>query len=331
MQEFNKIDRLTFKKKSIIDKSNIDQRLFNQVNFLNKEKLKTFYLNKNLGFPLLLNYNDDCFINKKNIFKINKLEFSKMIFGDSDFKYSQSKFYLRNGISFCENGELKRQYVEYYNYISKHNRSLIQFIQKLKKNNLKVGAFQTRNIPHYGHELIIKKLLTLVDIVIINPVIGPKKKGDFKSFALHKIFNYLSKAKYNNKIIYFPVIANMQYSGPREAIHHAILRENLGFDYFTIGRDHAGADGFYKNFEAINFIKKFIKTLKINIFAHKGTYFCKKCNMATFYENCKHKKFLTNISGSNFRNCIIKKEIYDYADKNMQYFIKKNIKNKIFY
>ena len=86
-----------------------------------------------------------------------------------------------------------------------------------------MGAFQTRNIPHSGHEEIIKQLLNKSNHVIVNPVIGPKKIGDINYNFLKKIYNFLINKKYKNKVSYFPVIANMFYAGPREAMHHAII------------------------------------------------------------------------------------------------------------
>lgn len=330
MQTINQIDQLTYDEKSVIDKSNIDSNFFYQSSFVNNEILKDFYRKSNYGFPLTLNKNDKCFKNKKNFFKINKKEFSKFIFKDGYMKYGQSNYFFKNGNIFCTNGDLKKKYLNTYNFISKHNRNLINYVKRLKSKKLKIGAFQTRNIPHFGHELIIRNLLKKVDIVFINPVIGPKKNGDFKSSALNKIYNYLGKNKYDNKILYYPIIANMHYSGPREAIHHIILRQNVGFDYFTVGRDHAGSENFYGKFEAVKLVNKIKEKFQIKIITHKGTYYCKKCKKVTFYEDCIHKKYLENISGSDFRNCINSKTIYKHADHKLQIYINK-LKDNIFY
>lgn len=330
MQYLNKIDKLTLKEKSIIDLSNINQNLITQNSFLTESDLNNFYKKNYYGFPLLLNSKDNCFINKKNIFSINKEKFSRFIYGDKKFVYSHSLLFFENGNEFAEFGVLKKKYLKIYNLINLHNLNLIKLVKKLKRKGLKISSFQTRNIPHLGHELIIKKLLSMTDIVIINPVIGPKKKGDFKSHTLQKVYNYLSKSKYDKKIIFYPIIANMHYSGPREALHHCILREKLGFDCFTVGRDHAGSDAFYYKFAAINAIKRNVKEFKIKIHTHKGSYFCNKCKKIVFYENCDHKKYFINISGSDFRDCIANKKLYEYADQNLQKYIHK-LNFKLFY
>ena len=330
MQNFRQIDNLKFDEKSVIDKSNLDQNLFLQNNFLNSKSLLEYYNKIYSGFPLLLNKNDKCFKNKKNHFNIDKNDFAKFIYQDKKFDYLQTIDFFKYGNNFCEKAELKKKYIKIYHNISKHNLGLVKYISSLKKKKLKISSFQTRNIPHFGHELIIKKLLENSDLVIINPVIGPKKKGDFTSYALNKIFNYLSEFKYDRKIIFFPIIANMFYSGPREAMHHIILRERIGFDYFTVGRDHAGTDNFYKKFDAINAVTKHKNKFKIKILIHKGTYYCQKCKKVKFYDQCSHKKSLVNISGSEFRKFISNKEIYEHADIDLQKYIHK-LKGKIFY
>ena len=61
-----------------------------------------------------------------------------------------------------------------------------------------------------------------------------------------------------------------------EALHHLNIREKLKFDYFAIGRDHAGAENVYKNDDAVKLVKN-LKKFKINIFYHKGAFYCAKC------------------------------------------------------
>ena len=58
----------------------------------------------------------------------------------------------------------------------------------------------------------------------------------------------------------------MIYAGSREALHHLLIRQNLGFDYFTIGRDHAGAFGQYKPSDGVNLSKKYSNKFKIKLY-----------------------------------------------------------------
>ena len=155
-------------------------------------------------------------------------------------------FSIENGNTFSSEATPKKKYLPSIDDIKKNNLSLISKIKNIKKTGNTVAAFQTRNIPHFGHEKIIEDLLLQFNYVIINPVIGPKKAGDAKSDLLSLIYNHLGKKYYDNKIIFHPLCANMFYAGPREAIHHALLRQKVGFSGFIIGRDHAGAQNNYR-------------------------------------------------------------------------------------
>ena len=121
----------------------------------------------------------------------------------------------------------------------------------------------------------------------------------------------------------------MFYARPREALHHANIRSVLGFKYFVVGRDHAGAENLYKSNAAFEMIKKNQKFLSIKIEKLLGAYYCKKCKKVVIKDkDCNHS-LLLNISGSEFRKCLEKKTYFKYADKKVQNFIFK-LKNKLF-
>jgi sulfate adenylyltransferase len=67
----------------------------------------------------------------------------------------------------------------------------------------------------------------------------------------------------------------MFYSGPREAAHHANIRERLGFDYFIVGRDHAGAENFYPKNASSKLLTKHKNKFKIKIIPIKAVTFVK--------------------------------------------------------
>ena len=125
-----------------------------------------------------------------------------------------------------------------------------------------------------------------------------------------------------------PIIANMFYAGPREAIHHANIRKSLGFKNFVIGRDHAGAFDNYGALDAYKLVSKYKKKLNINIVSLKGAYHCKDCKKIVINFSCKHKDY-QNISGTEFRKKLESKKIFFFADKEMQKKLHK-IKKKIF-
>ena len=92
-----------------------------------------------------------------------------------------------------------------------------------------------------------------------------------------------------------------------------MIRKNLGFQCFYIGRDHAGAENLYKNLSAIKAAKKYKNKFSIKILTSKGGYYCKICDKYLIKDSCRHKK-LTNVSGTEFRKCLNRKFLYVHAD-----------------
>lgn len=116
-----------------------------------------------------------------------------------------------------------------------------------------VCAFQTRNVPHRGHEDMQKTVLRLVDGLMIQPVIGRKKKGDFKDHLIIGAYEKLIETYFNAAHVVLTILPlEMRYAGPKEAIMHAIMRKNYGCTHIIIGRDHAGVGNYYHPEAAIN-------------------------------------------------------------------------------
>lgn len=139
------------------------------------------------------------------------------------------------------------------------------------------------------------------------------------------IFKHLAKSKYNEKISFKPIIANMFYAGPREAMHHTLMRQRIGFQHFTIGRDHAGAENAYNASMAVKLLHQHEHRLKIRVLTHKGAVFCKSCKKVILLGDCDHhKKNMLDISGSDFRASILKKSPFEFADQKMQQYLFKS-------
>jgi len=315
----------------LIDFANLKHGIIKYQNdFLNKIQLNEFIKNPYYGFPLILPVGIKFFnYKKKYIFKINKSEILDKIFKTNKKNYIGSKIFFQYGNTFACNVEIKKKYLNHINEINKINQGLINKVKFIKKKSY-VSSFQTRNIPHFGHEEIIKRLMKKNGKVIINPLVGMKKKDDFQNEILQKIFkNLLSNEEYKDKVYFKPLIANMHYAGPREAIHHINLREMVGFNRFTVGRDHAGAENNYHPLDAYNAIIKNKKKFKIDVFLHKGSYFCKDCKKIILKSDCNHKNF-TEISGSQFRKNLLTKKYFKYARRSIQKYIYR-LNNKLFY
>lgn len=299
----------------LISYANFKSDLFlKQKNFLNLEGLKKFYNNVNYGFPICLPIKIRFFdYGRAKYFKIDKKKFAKKIFKTKNVNYIGVKKFFRYGSYFAYNVKINHKYKKKLNYYIKKTNNLKKKIKKLK--NKKICAMQIRNVPHYGHEAVFRHILSKFEYLHLNPIFGIKKQKDFSDIFIKKALNFVkSKIK---KIKFDPIYTNFHYAGPREAIHHLIIRQKLGFNYFYVGRDHAGAENLYNQEAAIRTVKKSKYNLKIKPFVSKGGFYCDSCKQYVIKGNCNHMK-LTNISGTEFRKSIEKKKLYKHADKKMQ-------------
>ena len=98
-----------------------------------------------------------------------------------------------------------------------------------------------------------------------------------------------------------------------------MIRQKLGFDYFYVGRDHAGAENLYKYDAATKIVQKLKKKFKIKSFISKGGFYCGNCNKYVIKGMCAHKK-LKNISGTEFREYITKKNYINTQTKKCKKF-----------
>jgi sulfate adenylyltransferase len=173
-----------------------------------------------------------------------------------------------------------------------------------------VVGFQTRNAPHVGHEYVQKAALTFVDGIFINPVIGKKKKGDFKDKVILESYQALIDHYYlKERAVLVTLLTEMRYAGPKEAIHHAIMRKNYGCSHFIIGRDHAGVGNYYTPFAAQDIFEEF-PDLGIAPLFFRSFYYCKKCGSVVNEKICPHPtQFHTNFSGTKMRDMLIAKKI----------------------
>jgi len=163
-------------------------------------------------------------------------------------------------------------------------------------------AFQTRNVPHVAHEMLQKAALNIYDGLFINPLIGKKKVGDFKDDVILNSYTVLIDNYYpKSRIIFSTLHTEMKYAGPREAIHHAIMRQNFGCSHIIIGRDHAGVGNYYSPFAAHDIFKGY-PDLEIEPIFFPAFYFCKKCQSYVNERTCPHDlNYREELSGTKMR------------------------------
>lgn len=161
-------------------------------------------------------------------------------------------------------------------------RTAVQIRDQIRRNNWqKVVAFQTRNPMHRAHEELCKMALTALsaDGVLIHMLLGKLKPGDIpadvRDAAIRKMVElYFPK----NTVLVTGYGFDMLYAGPREAVLHAVFRQNSGCTHLIVGRDHAGVGNFYGPFDAQSIFDHEVPkgALEIEIFKADNTAYSKK-------------------------------------------------------
>ena len=175
-----------------------------------------------------------------------------------------------------------------------------------------IGAFQTRNPIHRSHEYCTKIALEILDGVLIHPLVGKLKKGDIPADVRMKCYEVLLDNYYpQDRVVCKVYPMEMRYGGPKEAILHAIFRQNYGCSHLIVGRDHAGVGDYYGPFDAQNIFDELdpddlcLKPLKID-----WTFWCKVCGGMASNKTCPHdQQSRLMISGTELRNLLAKGEM----------------------
>lgn len=241
----------------------------------------------------------------EEVYKYDKEEFAQKVYGTLDtshpgvVKVNNMRDRLIGGKINLIN-EMKSPFSK-YNLRPVETRILFK-----EKGWRTVVGFQTRNAPHLGHEYVQKTALTFVDGVFINPVIGKKKKGDFRDEVILEAYDALIKNYYlKDRAVISILPFEMRYAGPREAIFHSIVRKNFGCTHFIVGRDHAGVGDFYPPYAAQDIFDEFPDLGIIPLF-FKAFYYCKKCGSVVNEKTCPHgEEHCIKFSGTKIRSMLI--------------------------
>jgi sulfate adenylyltransferase len=154
----------------------------------------------------------------------------------------------------------------------------------------KVAAFQTRNPMHRSHEYLAKVAIETCDGVLVHSLLGNLKPGDIPADVRTRAISVLIEKYFApNTVVQSGYPLDMRYAGPREALLHAVFRQNYGCAYQILGRDHAGVGSYYGPFDAHRIFDEIpsdaleIQPLKID-----WTFWCYACGGMASARTCPH-------------------------------------------
>jgi sulfate adenylyltransferase len=187
-----------------------------------------------------------------------------------------------------------------------------------------VIAHQTRNVPHVGHEALMRNAAYIGDIkpcdgIIVNAIVGAKRIGDYPDETIveaHEMVNIAGYVKPSRHLVTI-LLWDMRYGNPLESLLHAVARQNMGVSFHMWGRDHAALGPYYDTYAAQILWEKGVPSFGFDKPPYAVDYgllmrpqnmaefwYCPKCTEVTYSENCNHDKERQRFSGSFIRSLL---------------------------
>ncbi|MBF0191783.1 MAG: sulfate adenylyltransferase [Magnetococcales bacterium] len=217
----------------------------------------------------------------------------RSIFGTEDLEHpgvqkvmEQPEVNIAGPVQVLSEGEFPTKYASIYMRPAQ-TRALFE-----EKGWSQVAAFQTRNPMHRSHEFLAKIAIETMDGVLIHQILGKLKAGDIPAEVRAEAIDSLTANYFvKDTVIQAGYPMEMRYAGPREALLHAVFRQNYGCSHLIVGRDHAGVGDYYGPFDAQHIFDKVpasdlqTRPLKID-----WTFYCYKCQGMASLKTCPHSK-----------------------------------------
>ena len=172
-----------------------------------------------------------------------------------------------------------------------------------------VVAFQTRNPMHRAHEELCRMAQKELnaDGILVHMLLGKLKKGDIPAEVRNASIRKMVELYFpENTVMIAGYGFDMLYAGPREAVLHAIFRQNSGCSHLIVGRDHAGVGDYYGAFDSQTIFENIPEgALQIQIFQGDHTVWCHKCQKVMMMRDCPHgKEDYLLLSGTRVREIL---------------------------
>ena len=240
-----------------------------------------------------------------SFYSLDKKKISRKIYGINYLKHPYYKRFIKENFKFMhfDYQSEKKKNLQHKYFVAP---SIFKKRLKIKKIST-LSSFHTRNVPHKAHQWIHSFLFKKFGALLIQPLIGQYKKGEYNDALIIKTNKLSAKIFNSDKVLSIPFFSYPRYAGYREAALHAIVRKNYGCTHFWVGRDHAGFKNFYGYKKSQNFCYKNEKKLKIKIIAGAEPFYCLNCNTIKnkkcLNKNCL-KANIIKISGSLIRKLL---------------------------
>ena len=211
---------------------------------------------------------------------------------------NQGEFNLGGPVEVLSEGRFPEQYAGLY-LRPAETRALFQ-----RLGWSTVAAFQTRNPMHRAHEYLAKVAVEVCDGLLIHQLLGRLKAGDIPAEVRVRAIDALVSGYFvPGTCVQAGYPMEMRYAGPREALLHAVFRQNYGCSHLIVGRDHAGVGSYYGPFEAQAIFQEIPEdSLVLRPMFFDMTFYCPSCDGMASSRTCPHDPGQRlSISGTELR------------------------------
>lgn len=242
----------------------------------------------------LINPDDDSILATMKVtekYSINKAHECATVYKTTDIEHPGVKMVMEQGevnlagpIKVLSQGDFPEKYGDLF-LSPKETRARFEAMGWSK-----VAAFQTRNPMHRSHEYLAKIAIETCDGVLIHSLLGNLKPGDIPADVRSEAISTLAEHYFvENTVLQAGYPLDMRYAGPREALLHALFRQNYGCSHLIVGRDHAGVGSYYGPFDAHHIFEEIPRgALETQALKIDWTFWCYKCGGMASARTCPH-------------------------------------------